>query len=416
VARPKSTGVNPVFRRRKDKSIVKVDYYHRASRIFLGNDEAEAHAKAREIDGELPRAAPSIQMFEGLVADYLASRHFRNLAPSTQKLNRHYVSILERDFAGIRVEGISKAVLEAYAERLDRQIYDAPRERSGPKPRLLKGQEGHMTPNKAKHILNKLSVLLSHAERFKLVPVNPAINLRIGFGVKPRKDRWQGPEIRAFLNESKGSMRLAFALLLFTAQRLADILAMTWEQVEDREDGVSWATVRVEEVIAPRSRRLYATVEQQKTGEWVTFPIHRDLRTILHEVPVKDRHGLIVRSPGTKAAWAGRNFARTWDAVEKACGLGGSRLQRRDLRRTAMSMMSRAGATDQQVAAVSGHSIEQTRAILTTYIPRDGEIAAGGIAAWERMPSLLVETEEDERWRALHNPLQNSGIMQHAAE
>jgi integrase len=205
-------------------------------------------------------------------------------------------------------------------------------------------------------------------------------------------------------------------LLLFTAQRLADVLAMTWEQVEDREDGVSWATVRVEEVIAPRSRRLYATVEQQKTGEWVTFPIHRDLRTILHEVPVEDRHGLIIRSPVTKTAWAGRNFARTWDAVENACGLGGSRLQRRDLRRTAMTLMSRAGATDQQVAAVSGHSIEQTRVILATYIPRDGEIAAGGIAAWERMPSLLVETEEDERWRALHNPLQNCEILQHAAE
>lgn len=60
-------------------------------------------------------------------------------------------------------------------------------------------------------------------------------------------------------------------------------------------------------------------------------------------------------------------------------------LQRRDLRRTAMVRMSESGATDMQIAAVSGHSIEQTRQILTIYIPRRGEVAAGAIAAWERM-------------------------------
>ncbi|WP_146101890.1 hypothetical protein [Rhodopila globiformis] len=47
--------------------------------------------------------------------------------------------------------------------------------------------------------------------------------------------------------------------------------------------------------------------------------------------------------------------------------------------------MAEAGATDAQIAAVSGHTIEQTRRILDTYIPRRGEVAAGAIAAWERM-------------------------------
>ncbi len=412
MARPKSTGVNRVVRKRADGSISKVDYYHRASGLHLGTDEEAALDKAREMDDELPRSAAPVALFEGLVADYLASRHFRRLEGSSQKVNRHYVRLLERDFAGIRVDGISKAVLEAYAERLDRQIYAAP-ERTGPKPRLLKGDEGPMSPTKARHLLNKLSILMSHATRLTLIPTNPCLNLRIGFGVTPREEVWENKEIRAFLKQAKGPMRLAGALLLYTAQRLADVLAMTWEQVDTKEDGRTWATVRYyEEDSAGGKGREWARLRQQKTGALVSFPVHRDLRTILDEVPVAERHGPIVKSPRKGEIWSGRNFARSWDACEAAAGLADSGKQRRDLRRTAMCLMSIAGATDQQVAAVSGHSIEQTRQILATYIPRLGAIAAGGIAAWEKMPSILEEPSDG----ALQKPLHNSGDMQHAAE
>ena len=366
---------------------------------------------AREMDGELPRTAPPVALFDGLVADYLSSRHFRRLEPSSQKLNAHYIRLLERDFFGLRVDGITKAVLEAYAERLDRQIHEAP-ERTGKKPRLLKGQEGPMTPTKARHLVNKLSVLMSHATRLTLIPVNPSLNLRIGFGVSPREEVWENEEIRTFLREAKGPLRLAGALLLYTAQRLADVLAMSWDQVDTKDDGRTWATVsHYEEDSAGGKDRQWAKLRQQKTRALVTFPVHRDLRTILHEVPEKDRHGPIIKSPRKEEIWSGRNFARAWDACEQRAGLEGSGKQRRDLRRTAMCLMSIAGATDQQVAAVSGHSIEQTRQILATYIPRLGAIAAGGIAAWEKLPSLLDDPAE----AVLQNPLQNSETLQQEA-
>jgi hypothetical protein len=52
--------------------------------------------------------------------------------------------------------------------------------------------------------------------------------------------------------------------------------------------------------------------------------------------------------------------------------------------RTAMVRMAEAGATTAQIAAVSGHTIDQTSRILDTHIPRRGEVAAGAIDAWER--------------------------------
>jgi integrase len=75
--------------------------------------------------------------------------------------------------------------------------------------------------------------------------------------------------------------------------------------------------------------------------------------------------------------WQYRNFSRSWDAVCEKAGIVG--VQRRDLRRTAMVRMAEVGATTAQIAAVSGHTIDQTARILDTYIPRRGEVAAGAI-------------------------------------
>ena len=59
----------------------------------------------------------------------------------------------------------------------------------------------------------------------------------------------------------------------------------------------------------------------------------------------------------------------------------------RDLRRTAMVRMAKAGATVPQIASVSGHSIEATQRILETYLPRNrdlGEIAIPRLAGYKK--------------------------------
>ena len=42
------------------------------------------------------------------------------------------------------------------------------------------------------------------------------------------------------------------------------------------------------------------------------------------------------------------------------------------------------GVPDTQIAALSGHSIETTKRILDTYIPRRGELALAAVETWER--------------------------------
>ena len=113
--------------------------------------------------------------------------------------------------------------------------------------------------------------------------------------------------------------------------------------------------------------------------------------------------------------WRYRNFARAWDRARvranwsvaraalrargglpptsrpkarqeakeaiRAALLGG--LQRRDLRRTGIVQLAIAGATVPQIAALSGHSVDQVQRIIDTYLPRRGEVAIGGVEKWE---------------------------------
>jgi integrase len=336
-------------------------------KLEVDNLEA-AIARAAELDAEIkpkPNALPT-SIFDGLCASYLDSSGFRQLAPKSQALNRLYVGKLGKRFGGLEVVGITRTVVVAFREKLSKEIEAAPKREPGKKkPRLLKGQESEMTPNVAKHLVNKLSLLMSHAVDLGIIPLNPAARAKANFGVKSRKVVWEPGHVTTILKAAPPKLLHAAGLLHYTAQRPADVMAMQRDQVIYRE-GKMWLSLR-----------------QQKTGELVEVPAHRDLAAILEASPIKE--GLLVPSPRDGKPWSYRNFCRAWDAAMEKAGLADLGLQRRDLRRTAMVRMAEAGATDTQIAGVSGHSIEQTRRILDTYIPRRGEVAAGAISAWERM-------------------------------
>ena len=59
-------------------------------------------------------------------------------------------------------------------------------------------------------------------------------------------------------------------------------------------------------------------------------------------------------------------------------------LQLRDLRRTAVVNMAEAGATVPEIAAVTGHSIDQTAANVATYLPTNLRLASAAITKLER--------------------------------
>lgn len=329
MAPPRRTGINTVTRKRPDGTKVKV-YYDRQTGHNLGSDRDAAIVAALQ---QPTRAAPG--SFDALCAAYLADGKFTRLKPKSQSLNRFYVDRLRDIYGPLPIGAITRPVVVALREK-------------------------HASrPWYATHLLSKLRIILQHGVDTGALKINPA--LRPG-GVRPQRRHavWSPAQTDAMLKAASPDIRLACALLLYTAQRPSDALAMTWGQIQKRDD------------------RLWLTLRQAKTGELVDVPAHRDLAAIIKKTP--RRSVMVVPSP-TGLAWAYRNFSRSWDAAKAKAKIEG--VQRRDLRRTAMVRMAEAGATTAQIAAVSGHTIDQTSRILDTYIPRRGEVAAGAIDAWE---------------------------------
>lgn len=148
-------------------------------------------------------------------------------------------------------------------------------------------------------------------------------------------------------------MRLVFLLLSQTAQRLGDVLAMTWSQYDGRR----------------------IALRQRKTGALVWVPSDRDLTAALAAAP---RRGITILLTSRGLPFKERHFAAIWDRVAAKAGTEG--LQRRDLRRTAMVRRAEANCATAVIAAITGHTIKTCETIIDRYLVRTGALARVGFA------------------------------------
>jgi hypothetical protein len=79
-------------------------------------------------------------------------------------------------------------------------------------------------------------------------------------------------------------------------------------------------------------------------------------------------------------------------------------LQFRDFRRTAVVFLGELGIADHLIAAITGHSLDETKKILETYMPRTTGMAARAIALSQaRAPARCRSAHRHGAWRpAIH--------------
>ncbi len=201
------------------------------------------------------------------------------------------------------------------------------------------------------------------AIRRGLLDRNPATRLDLK-GSNRREELWQQDEIDRFLGACEGerhgaAIALGFKNMLYTTQRPGDVRALTW----------------------PAYNGDSINVRQQKTGKLVEVHCLDVLREALDEARTK-RTGTVIVAGANGQRLAENTWRAAFDIIRHKAGLG--HLQARDLRRTAVVNMARAGATVPEIAANTGHSIHRTQYILENYLPRDAHMARAGIVKLER--------------------------------
>jgi integrase len=276
-----------------------------------GSVEFMAAYQACLADKPAAPAPTTIRQVEGsfsrLVTEFYAWKGFKkDIKPSSQ---RAYRSVLTKLVADHGHRGVSMMTQEA-VERIINRI----------------GDEKPAMANLTRAVLRKL---MRFAVKSKLIASNPVVDIeRFKTG---EHHTWTDAELRQYERHWRVGTRerLAYALLLYTAQRVGDATTRTRNHIKEGE--------------------IY--VMQEKTGAELWIPIHPELALALKAYPanglalIGKANGQPLSRPGLTALMA--------RAIDQA-GLPG-RCVAHGLRKAAARCLAEAGCTEKQIQAITGH-------------------------------------------------------------
>lgn len=245
---------------------------------------------------------PSAGTVAALLMRYYASAKYRNLSPGPKE---QYRRTLDR-FAEQHGGRIARQMQAKHIEAIIAKLGD---------------KDGA-----AYYLLKRLRTVMRFAVKERLLAADPTAGIelnRIG-----EVHTWTDAELRQF--EARWPLgtkqRLAFALLLYTGQRISDACRMPWPD----DDGFR--------------------VTQQKTGTPLLIPLHPTLAGVL--ATMKRRHVVLMTDYGKPFSVKGLGNLVS-DAIRKA-GLP-DRCKAHGLRKAAARRLAEAGASEKQIAAITGH-------------------------------------------------------------
>jgi integrase len=272
---------------------------------------------------------------------YQASENFLRLADETR---RSYAGLIrrniEKDFADFPVAALT--------DRRTRGIFMAWRDR-------IAGSAGRRQADYAWAVLARV---LSWALDRGLVLDNPCTRGgRVYRGSRAEKN-WTAADEAAFLAHAPAHLQLALLLALWSGQRQGDLLRLPWSAYDGK----------------------HVRLRQSKTGTPVVILVGAPLKAVLDATP---RQSPIILTRANGRPWTGQAFRSAWLRVCKAAGITGVTFH--DLRGSCVTRLALVGATEAEIATITGHSLRSVRAIIDFhYLARDPALGENAIRKLER--------------------------------
>lgn len=266
----------------------------------------------------------------GLIDKYERSEEWKKLSKGSQQIYGLTLNRVRDQLGKLRVEKVGRAHVR---EVLNNRIVG----------------------NGARNIfLALVGILYTWAKDNELVPdsVNPT------GGIKPfpigEHEPWPEKLIEDALAADEPRIRLAVHLLLYTGQRIGDVMKMRWSDIKDGQ----------------------ISVTQQKTGKELRFPMHSKLASELERTP---KRGITIITN-----WMGRQMRP--DIIRKelkafAAERGFSAVPH-GLRKSAVHALLQAECSADQVMAITG----QSRRMVDHYAKKIDQhrLGSAAILKWEQ--------------------------------
>ena len=269
---------------------------------FMAAYESAMHRPGAQLG--ISRARPGT--VAAAVAGYFGSTAFAILAETTRLTRRRILERFRAEHGDKTISGLGRNHVE----------------------RLLSAK----TPGAALNFLVALRALMRHAVTSGLCAEDPTVGVRAPKFRSAGFYTWTEQDISAF--ESKhpvGSRaRLALVLLLYTAQRRADVVHMGRQHIRDG----------------------LIHVRQSKTGTTLAIPLHPELQAVLEATPADHLTFLTTRRgrpfrPDVFTHWFKRKCREA--GLPSPASVHG-------LRKAACRRLAELGCSASVIAAISGHS------------------------------------------------------------
>ena len=214
------------------------------------------------------------------------------------------------------------------------------------------------SPRQADYIITVFARALSWALDRGMISVNllerPG---RVWSGSRAEKV-WTNADEARFLEVASPQMALALMLGLWTGQRQGDLLRLTWKAYDGQ----------------------FIRLRQSKTDVHVTVPVGKPLKAILDTT---SRLSPFIISSEDDRPYTSDGFRASWRKTCDRAGVKG--LTFHDLRGTAVSRLASAGATEMEIAAITGHAVGDVRSIMDKcYFNRDPAMAVRAMQKLEK--------------------------------
>lgn len=303
--------------------------------IRLSDNLSQATAEAEKLNASVDRwrakGEPATGRREGTLAwliwRYTTDDEFQSKSESTKYIYRLGFKEFEDALGDMPLSAITLRVISEYRRRYQDR------------------------PNRGNQVIASIQSMYRYAMEEGLVETNPSENVRI-FKVKPRQEIWSLENERKFVETAIASgqhnMVLAIALGVYTAQRVGDLIALPWTGYDGQ----------------------WISLTQEKTKKFVEVPVLTPLRALLERTP---KRSTIILTKDDGLTFQYHQFNHAFREVCQRAGIKG--LQFRDLRRTAVVRMAEHGVKVQDIAAITGHTLDTTQSIMETYMPRTKRMA-----------------------------------------
>jgi integrase len=297
----------------------------------------EFHASYNEAVAR--KAVPPRGTLFSVLQAYQSSEDFTGLAASTR---RSYVALI------MRIEkAFADFPLAALTDRRTRGVFKQWRDR-------IATDSGR---RQADYAWTVLARVLSWSLDRGLVAANPCEKGGRLYRGSRAERIWTTADEATFLERAPAHLHLPLLLALWTGQRQGDLLRLPWSAYDGK----------------------HIRLRQSKGGKPVAILVGKPLKAALDAAP-KRSPIMLTNSDGKP--WTSDGFRASW---RKACSAAGVRgVTFHDLRGTAVTRLALVGATEAEIANITGHSLRDVHAILDMhYLARDPALGDNAIRKLE---------------------------------